>query len=147
MPDLEYYSFRTLSNCTVNLARSNAIWEWFFHNTNAHVLIARKIYFKRRFMEARVRISGGERERERERWMRKRKSEIRRQKERETGYGGKSIKLQLYWLMGCRYAYKPVHSCRCWYDFSIATDAWFAEPGASGMSFVINSVKIPKLKP
>lgn len=60
----------------------------FFHNTNAHVLIACEIYFKKRFLEAR--ISGG-----RDRWMRKRKSEIRR-KRREMGSRAKHIKLQLY---------------------------------------------------
>lgn len=38
----------------------------FFHNTNTHVLIACKIYFKRRFIEARDMFSGGERGTDRE---------------------------------------------------------------------------------
>lgn len=67
---------------------SNAIWEWFFHNTNTHVLIACKIYFKRRFIEARDMFSGGERGTDRE--MDEEKKEWNKEgKERETGSGGK----------------------------------------------------------
>lgn len=56
-----------------------------FPVAHAQLLSACKIYFKRRFVEARVRISGGERGRDRERWMRKRKSEIRRERKENQG--------------------------------------------------------------